>query len=254
MVSLSRPGTVYLTGAGPGDPDLLTLAAARVLARAGAVFYDRLVSSEILALAKPGCELIYVGKEAGQQDEVQPQILRQLAAASRRHSVVVRLKGGDPMVFGRGGEEWAYLAEREIPVVLIPGVSSAISAPGLAGIPLTLRGVARSFAVITGHEQDGEHTNWDAYRSIDTLVVLMGVANRRQIAASLIAAGRPAAQPAAFLERGSTPRARTVITTLAEIARGETQVSSPAVFVIGDVVRQHEALAALSEELVEAVA
>lgn len=254
MLSLSRPGTVYLTGAGPGDPDLLTIAAARVLARAGAVFYDRLVSPEILALANPGAEMIYVGKEAGQQDEVQPRILQQLAAAARRHSVVVRLKGGDPMVFGRGGEEWAYLAGRNVPVVLIPGVSSAIAAPALAGIPLTLRGVARSFAVVTGHEQDGEHENWSAYRAIDTLVILMGVAHRQEIAQALIASGRPAQQPAAFIERGSTSRARAVITTLKQIARGETDIASPAVFVVGEVVRQHEALAAMSEELIEAVA
>lgn len=245
---------MYLTGAGPGDPELLTLAAARVLSRAGAVFYDRLVSPEILALAHHGAEMIYVGKEGGQQDEVQPRILRQLAAAAWRHAAVVRLKGGDPMVFGRGGEEWAYLAEREVPVVLIPGVSSAISAPGLSGIPLTLRGVARSFAVVTGHEQDGQHENWDAFRSIDTLVILMGVAHRKQIAGALIASGRPANQPAAFVERGSTPRSRTVTSTLGAIARGETDVESPAVWIVGEVVRQHEVLAAMSEELIEAVA
>ncbi|MEO8026639.1 MAG: uroporphyrinogen-III C-methyltransferase [Bryobacteraceae bacterium] len=254
MVSSSRPGTVYLTGAGPGDPDLLTVAAARVLARADAVFYDRLVSPEILALASPRAELIYVGKEAGEQDAVQPAILRQLTAAAWRHSVVVRLKGGDPMVFGRGGEEWAHLAARGIPVTLIPGISSAVSVPGLAGIPLTLRGVARSFAVITGHEQNGGHENWAAYRSIDTLVILMGVAQREAIAASLIAFGRPASQPAAFIERGSTDRERTVVTTLGEIARGETDVASPAVFVVGEVVRQREALFAMAEELESAVA
>lgn len=247
-------GTVYITGAGPGDPDLLTVAAARVLARAGAVFHDRLVSPEILALVNRHAEMIYVGKEAGEQDAVQPQILLQLAAAARRHSVVVRLKSGDPMVFGRGAEEWAYLAERAVPVVLIPGVSSAVAAPGLAGIPLTLRGVARSFAVVTGHEQHGEHENWSAYRAIDTLVILMGVSHRKKIASELIASGRPASQPAAFVERSSTRRERTVVTTLGEIARGETEVASPAVFVVGDVVRQREVLLAMSEELLEAVA
>lgn len=228
--------TVYLVGAGPGDPDLLTVKAHRLLAAADAVLYDRLVTPEILACVKPGAELHYVGKGEGEQESTQRRILGLLALCARRHRTVVRLKGGDPMVFGRGAEEWLWLAERGIPVEIVPGISSAIAAPSLHGIPLTLRGVARSFAVITGQSEGGMTENWEAYARVDTLVILMGVKHRERIAAALIAAGRPPDQPVAFVERASTPRQRCVESTLAAVARGEAQVESPAVFVAGDVV------------------
>lgn len=233
--------TVYLVGAGPGDPELLTVRAHRLLQRADAVLYDRLVSPEILACVNANAELHYVGKEDGEQEAAQRRILELLALYARRHRTVIRLKGGDPMVFGRGAEEWLWLAERGIDVEIVPGISSAIAAPSLHGIPLTLRGVARSFAVVTGQAEGGMTENWDAYARVDTLIILMGVKHRARIAAALIAAGRPPEQPVAFVERASTPRQRCILTTLEAVARGEVQVESPAVFVAGDVVAHRPA-------------
>ncbi|RDI94444.1 uroporphyrinogen-III C-methyltransferase, partial [Meiothermus sp. QL-1] len=197
-------GRVYLVGAGPGDPELLTLKAARVLAGAEVVLHDRLVGEGVLALVNPGAHRIYVGKEVGQQG-VQEEILALMLAYARKGCAVVRLKGGDPMVFGRGGEEWRFLVEQGVAVEVVPGVSSAIAAPSLAGIPLTLRGVAGGFAVVSGQGQGGELPSLAAYAGVETLVVLMGVSQRQQLAAQLIALGRPPAEPVAFIERSSTP-------------------------------------------------
>ena len=233
---------VYLIGAGPGDPDLLTVKARRILRSADVILYDRLVSPEVLAAANPRAEFLYAGKHAGEQEAVQQWIFEQLTEHARRGRVVVRLKGGDPCVFGRGGEEWATLRERGIEVEMVPGVSSAIAVPGLAGIPLTYRGVSRSFAIITGHCCGETETDWTRYAGIDTLIILMGVSERARIARALIAAGRSAAEPAAFIERGSTPDERTVIATLGEIAAGRVNVEPPAVFVTGEVVRLRQRL------------
>lgn len=233
---------VYLVGAGPGDPELLTIKAARLIGSADVILYDRLVSPEILALAKPGAELIYVGKEKGCAEEIQRRIFGELSLNALRGGVVLRLKGGDPMVFGRGGEEWAYLAQLGVAVEVVPGISSAVAVPSLAAIPLTSRGVARSFAVVTGQDRDGFREEWRSCLGIDTLVILMGVANRERIARALIDSGRPAHQPCAFIERGSTPRERVVITTLGSIAEGTVEVESPAIWVCGDVVALRENL------------
>lgn len=233
---------VYLVGAGPGDPELLTVKAAKLIAQADVILYDRLVSPQILALARPGAELVYVGKEKGCAEEIQRRIFGELTLRAVRGGVVLRLKGGDPMVFGRGGEEWAYLAQLGVEVEVVPGISSAIAVPSLAGIPLTSRGIARSFAVVTGQDRDGFRKEWQSCLGIDTLVILMGVANRERIAQALLDSGRPAHQPCAFIERGATPRERTVITTLAEIAAGAVEVESPAVWICGDVVDLRGAL------------
>lgn len=147
--------TVYIVGAGPGRADLLTVRAARILARADAVLYDRLVSAEVLELARPGAELHAVGKEEGRQEEIQSHILELMEQCARRHDVVVRLKGGDPMVFGRGAEEWLHMAGLGYAVEVVPGQSSAVAVPELAGIPVTLRGVAGGFAVATGQRKAG---------------------------------------------------------------------------------------------------
>ncbi|ADU51738.1 uroporphyrin-III C-methyltransferase [Thermaerobacter marianensis DSM 12885] len=259
------PGTVYLVGAGPGDPELLTLRAARILAAADCVLYDRLVAPAILARVRPGAECIPVGKAprpaaadgaAGSAEDAdrparaagphpgapevdggwsQEAILRLLVDRARRHRVVVRLKGGDPMVFGRGGEELAYLRRHGIPVEVVPGVTSAVAVPALVGIPLTYRGVASSFTVASGHCQGGTSQDWRRLAAADTLVVLMGVAQRQAIARSLIEAGRPPSEPCAFVERGTWPEERVVRTTLAEVAAGAVQVQAPAVWVIGPV-------------------
>jgi uroporphyrin-III C-methyltransferase len=235
-------GKVFLVGAGPGDPELLTIKALRILERAEVVVYDRLVSPEILALA-PCAELIDGGKRQGEQERIQSEINRAMLHHARAGRSVVRLKAGDPMVFARGAEEWEFLLRHGIEVEVVPGVSSALGVPSLAGIPPTSRGVAASFAVIAGHRQNFMATDWTQYAAIDTLIVLMGVENREYIAESLIRSGRDASQAAAFIENGSTGRERVVEATLAEIAAGRVSVEAPAVFVIGEVVRLRARLA-----------
>jgi uroporphyrin-III C-methyltransferase len=228
---------VYVVGAGPGDPDLLTRKALKVLIGADVVIYDRLVSPEILSLANPSAQLIYAGKSYGHQEEVQSEIFACFLRLAHSARTIVRLKSGDPMVFGRGGEELDFLVRHGFEVELVPGVSAAIAAPGLAGIPLTLRGVAASFAVVAGHRESVEELDWSAFKHVDTLVVLMGVQQRVAIACGLIAKGRTAQTPVAFIENASTDRERIVETTLGEVALGRVDVEAPSVFVIGEVVR-----------------
>lgn len=241
---------ICLIGAGPGRADLLTVRAARLLAQAGAVVYDRLVSAEVLELIPAAAERHYAGKAEGDQDVVQPRILELLEDCARRHTLVVRLKGGDPMVFGRGAEEWLWLAERGWDVEVVPGVSSALAVPELAGIPVTCRGVSGGFAVVTGHRQAGGCQEWSTWAGADTLVVLMGVGQRQEIAQCLIAQGRDPGEPAAFIENGSTPRERTIVTTLNEIAGGRVEVSAPAVLIIGQVVTLREQLRPLLKQAI----
>ena len=236
-------GKLYLIGAGPGDPELLTLKAARVLSECDVVLYDRLVSREVLSFARADAELIYTGKHEGEQDHAQPRIFDLIRRHALDGKIVARLKGGDPLVFGRGAEEWMTALEHGIDVELIPGVTSAVSVPGLAGIPLTCRGVAQSFAVITGHCQEGLAQEWSKYAGVDTLVVLMGVRNRCFLAEALIAAGRHPAEPVAFIERGTLEDERVVESSLASVAAGEVEVKSPAVLVVGEVVRLRRRLA-----------
>jgi uroporphyrin-III C-methyltransferase len=241
-----KSGTVSIVGAGPGDPELLTIKAMRALERADVVLYDRLVASGILELIPKNVQRVYVGKGHGDQDSVQPEIMTQLEDFVRQGLNVVRLKGGDPFVFGRGAEEWAYLRARGIPVEVVPGISSSLAVPALAGIPLTFRAVARAFAVVTGHRaidpDTGVSTNWRDYIKVDTLVILMGVGERASIASELIEAGRNALQACAFIERGSTAQQRVVISSLQAVSDGLTEVNAPAVWVIGDVVGLRETL------------
>ena len=246
-VSTCSVGKVYLVGSGPGDPDLLTIGALRILERAEVILYDRLVSSEVLALAGPQAELIYAGKNEGEHHCMQDWINDQLLAHARRGKLVIRLKCGDPLVFGRGAEEWLFLALHGIEVEVVPGLSSALALPNVAGIPLTLRAVSRAFAVITGHCEKDAPTDWQRYARIDTLVILMGVRGRATIAQALIQAGRDRDEPAAFIERGSTPAARFVLTTLAEIAAGTVDVAAPSVLVVGQVVEFSRDLAAIGQ-------
>jgi uroporphyrin-III C-methyltransferase len=236
-VLVADTAKVYLVGAGPGDPDLLTRKASRILAQAEAVIYDRLVSAEILALANPKATFIHAGKQRGQQEEVQAEIYAWFLRLRDLPGPIVRLKSGDPMISGRGGEELEFLARHGFEVEVVPGVSAVTAAPALAGIPLTFRGVASSFTVLAGHRQSIQEIDWRAYRHVDTLVVLMGVDNRAIIAASLINAGRPASEPVAFLQRTSTERERVIESTLEAVAHGEVQVEAPAIFLVGEVVR-----------------
>jgi uroporphyrin-III C-methyltransferase len=242
-------GKVYLIGAGPGNPELLTLQAVRVLSECDVVLYDRLVNPEILTHARSGAELIFVGKHEGEQDRVQAEIFDLIRDRALAGFTVGRLKGGDPLVFGRGAEEWSLAVQHGIEAELIPGVTSAISVPGLAGIPLTYRNVSAGFAVVTGHCHEGITQEWEKYAKIDTLVILMGVKNRSFIAKSLIDAGRDADQPVAFIERGATPEERVVESDLKSVAAGQVDVTNPAVFVIGEVVRLRGALIGLAAEI-----
>lgn len=242
MAEQNKRGKLYIVGAGPGDAELLTLKAARALAECDVVLYDRLVSREILSFARADAELIYVGKHPGDQEHTQPRIFELIRRHACAGKTVARLKGGDPLVFGRGAEEWAQAAEEGIEVELIPGISSAVAVPALAGIPLTYRGVSQSFAVVTGHCHRGVAEDWARYAAIDTLVVLMGVTNREHIAKALIAAGRSPDQPVAFIERGTMEGERVIESTLADVAAGGVDVESPAVWVIGEVVRLRKRL------------
>jgi uroporphyrin-III C-methyltransferase len=234
---VAKTAKVYLVGAGPGDPDLLTRKAARILEKAEVLIYDRLVSPETLALANPDATFIYAGKQRGQQEDVQAEIYAWFLRLAHCDGPIVRLKCGDPMIFSRGGEELEFLVRHGFDVEVVPGVSAVTAAPALAGIPLTHRGLAASFAVVAGHGESLREHDWSVYRGIDTLVVLMGVENRRTIAARLMELGRPASQPVAFLERVSTDAERVVESTLGEVASGAAQVEAPAVLVIGEVVR-----------------
>ena len=242
-------GTVYLVGAGPGDPGLLTRHGADALARADVVVYDRLADDSMLALAPPDAELIYVGKQAAVHAVPQPRINELLSEHALQGKCVVRLKGGDPFVFGRGGEEATHLRERGVPFIIVPGVSSSVAAPAYAGIPVTDRRYASSFAVITGHEDPTKpqsRIDWAGIAAgADTLVFLMGLTNLTRIAERLLAEGRPASTPAAVIERGTTPGQRVVTGTLGDIdARVRAAaLHPPALIVVGQVVRLREQLA-----------
>lgn len=232
-------GKVYIVGAGPGDPELLTLKALKVIQRADVILYDRLINPEILFNAKPGCELVYVGKEDGKHILEQEKINYLLYDFAKRYKNVVRLKGGDPFVFGRGGEEAIFLKEMGIEYEIVPGITSAIAVPMYAGVPVTYRGVASSFAVITGHGSKGQFPdiNWEALAGIDTLVFLMGVSNRQKIAENLIKAGKSPDTPVIFVEKGTTREQKEVEATLGEVAENQVKVYPPAVFLIGEVVK-----------------
>ncbi|MGH9118426.1 MAG: uroporphyrinogen-III C-methyltransferase [Acidimicrobiales bacterium] len=227
--------TVFLVGAGPGDPDLLTIRAARLLAGADVVVYDRLIDLRLLDLVGPGAELIAVGKFPGQSCR-QDDINRLLVSRADRDTVV-RLKGGDPFVFGRGGEEAVALADAGIAYEVVPGLSSVTSVPAAAGIPVTHRGLAASFTVVTGHRQPGApDVEWEALARVGgTIVVLMGVATRGEIARRLIAGGLAPDTPATAVEWGTHERQRTVRTDLARL--GRVDVANPATIVIGSVAR-----------------
>ena len=233
-------GKVYLVGAGPGDPELMTIKSKRLLMEADVVLFDRLLDPRMLEGVK--AELIDVGKNAGRHKLNQEGINRLLVQKAEEGNVVVRLKGGDPYLFGRGGEEAIACRDMGIPFEVVPGVTSAIAAPELAGIPVTHRGVASSLTIVTGHEEPGKDTplDWKAIARLGgTLVVLMGVSRLEQNINALIEAGKPLHTPAAMVEKGGWPEQRTVSGTLANIAEKarSLKIESPAILVVGDVVR-----------------
>jgi uroporphyrin-III C-methyltransferase len=238
-------GIVYLVGAGPGDPELITVRGLRCLRQADVVVYDRLVDSRLLAEAPAAARRVFAGKSPGRQALRQEEINALLVRQARAGRVVVRLKGGDPFVFGRGGEEALACAAAGVAWEAVPGVTSAAAVPGLAGIPLTQRGVAASFAVVTGHCADEDSLDWGALARVDTLVVLMGAARLAEIAAILRSHGKPPETPVAVVENGTRQGERVLTGTLADIAEAAAAaaLASPATIVIGEVVRLRLALA-----------
>jgi len=232
---------VYLVGAGPGDPGLLTLRGAELLAGATAIYYDYLVGEQILARCNPSARLVNVGKIGHGPQTAQRDIERHLIEAAQDGHCVIRLKGGDPFVFGRGAEEALALAAAGVPFEIVPGVTSALAVPAYAGIPVTARGVATSVAIVTGHSVSGGPP---AIPMADTLVVLMGLANAAAIRDQLVATGLDPATPAAVVQWGTCERERVVVTTLDELPASIARegMSAPATIVIGEVVRLRERL------------
>jgi uroporphyrinogen III methyltransferase/synthase len=241
-------GIVHLVGAGPGDPGLLTLRAVELLGAADVVLHDRLIPAGALEHA-PGAELIYVGKQGGGPQMPQEEINRLLLEHARAGRRVVRLKGGDPFVFGRGGEEALLLREAGIGVEVVPGVTAGVAAPAYAGIPVTHRELASGVAFVTGHEdpeKPGTAIDWAALaRFPGTLVFYMGVRALPRIAERLIAEGRPSSEPVAVVERGTLPGQRTIVATLEDVAEraSAAAVRAPAITLVGPVAALHEPLA-----------
>ena len=235
-------GFVSLVGAGPGDPDLLTVKGLRLLQAAEVVAYDRLVNPKLLQECRAETELIYVGKHGVQPSYSQAAINALLVQRAKLGRRVVRLKGGDPFIFGRGGEEALALREAGVPFEIVPGISSAVAAPAYAGIPVTHRHIAASVAIVAGHEDPskaGSSHNWQALAGVDTLVILMGVGRLDAISQELMQAGRSPDTPAAVVRWGTTEEQETVEGTLKTIAANvrEAGLKAPATLITGEVVR-----------------
>jgi uroporphyrin-III C-methyltransferase len=233
--------TVYIVGAGPGDPELLTLKAARLLKEAEVVVYDRLVSEEILDLIPSGTTRIFAGKAARDHFMPQDEINDQLVAIAKSNRMAVRLKGGDPFIFGRGSEEALFLADNNVPFEIVPGITASAGCGSYAGIPLTHRGMATGVRFVTGHCREGKHLdlNWQSLADPDTtLVIYMGLINIALIRDELIKAGLPADTPAGAIEKGTTPEQRTILTTLEELPAciEKADLKAPSLLIIGRVV------------------
>ena len=236
-----RTGRVVLVGAGPGDPELLTVKAVRCLSRADVVIYDRLVDSRVLELIPGSAESIPVGKKGGHYGFPQEKIHELMVSRARAGKEVVRLQGGDPLIFGRGGEEMDYLSAHGVPFEIVPGVSAALGVPTAAGIPLTHRDLSSSVLVLSGHRASGSELNpsWTLAARADTVVFLMPLGNLKQIISQLVLHGRPLDTPAAVIGSGTLERQQEASGTLRNIF-GRTRkadIRSPALLVVGEVVR-----------------
>lgn len=259
---MNTTGHVAIVGAGPGDPELITIRGLSRIRTAEVLVYDRLVAPELVAEAPAECERIFAGKAKGFAALEQHQIEAVLIERARAGKRVVRLKGGDPYVFGRGGEEVTALVAAGVPVEMVPGLSSAIAAPASAGIPVTHRELSSALTIVTGHEDPTKAESaldWDwLAASKGTLVILMGLSQLPRIAARLIEGGRANSTPAAVIASGSTPEQRVVTAPLGSVAAAASaaQLTAPALIVVGDVVRFRDLLAtsALSGALVAAIA
>lgn len=242
------PGSVWLVGAGPGDPGLLSALALHALDHADCVVYDALVDRRILALARPGAALDPAGKRGGRPSPSQPDISARLVALARDGKRVLRLKGGDPCVFGRGGEEALALAKARVPFRIVPGVTAGIGGLAYAGIPVTHRDVNSAVTFVTGHDSNGGlpgAVDWEAIaRGSPVIVIYMGLRNLDRIAARLIAAGRAPDEPVAIIGKATTADQRVLVSSLAEAAAAASAagIEAPTIIVIGEVVRLRAAL------------
>ncbi|WP_421658476.1 uroporphyrinogen-III C-methyltransferase [Leptothermofonsia sp. ETS-13] len=245
---MTHSGKVYLVGAGPGDPGLMTLKGKALLECADVVVYDALVSAPILGMINPQAEQINAGKRKGMHSMLQEDITQLLIEKAKEAAIVVRLKGGDPFIFGRGGEEMEGLVEAGIPVEVVPGITSGIAAPAYAGIPLTHRNYSSSVTFVTGHEGAGKYrpaVNWQAIaHGSETIVIYMGIHNLAAIVEQLVAAGLSLATPVALVRWGTRPNQEELTGTLATIVQQveEKQFGAPAIAVIGSVVNLHSVL------------
>jgi len=238
-------GKVYLTGAGPGDFELMTIKALRVIKEADIIIYDRLANPDILKEAKENVELVYVGKAKGKHSVPQDEINEILYQSALKHENIVRLKGGDNFVFGRGGEEGIYLFERGIKFEVIPGITSSIAVPAYAGIPVTHRGITTSFRVVTGHESANKEVSqidWDSFTTNETVVFLMGFHNLGKISAKLMSKGKPANYPCAVISKGTTKDQKVVVGTLSNIVEKSKGLETPALIIVGEVVNLRKQL------------
>jgi len=244
---MKKQGKVYIIGAGPGDPGLITIRAVECLKRSDVVVYDYLVSIDILKYTKKDARLIYVGKKGGDHTVSQDNLNQILVKEASEGNIVARLKGGDPFIFGRGGEEAEVLSKAEIPFEIIPGVTSAIAVPAYAGIPLTHRKYASSVTFVTGHEDPTKgksNIDWENISAVGTIVFLMGIKNLSHIVANLIKNGRNPGTPVALVRWGTTSDQETLAGTLSSIAKlaEEKNFLPPAIFIVGDVVKLREYL------------
>ncbi len=243
-----KTGKVYLVGAGPGDPGLISVKGLECIRKAEVIIYDRLLDEQLLDSASPAAERIYVGKMAGEHTKPQAEINQVLIAKAREGKTVVRLKGGDPFVLGRGGEEAEILAQNGISFEIVPGITSAVAVPAYAGIPVTHRGLASSFTVITGHEdpnKENSNLNWEKLAAgVDTLVFLMGMKNLPEIVSKLREHGRPSGTPVAVIKEGTKPEQVTVTGTLEDIVAKVQQhrLAPPAIIIVGEVVKLRKKL------------
>jgi len=240
-----KDGRVYLIGAGPGDPELITVKGRKALESADVVVYDRLVNPELLVYSIQHSEHIFVGKKPGVPSVSQTRINQILISKALAGKTVARLKGGDPFIFGRGGEECEALAAKRIPYEVIPGISSALAAPAYAGIPLTHRNMGRSFTVVTGHTLTGTYDfeNWEHLSGSDTLVILMGMRNLQKIISLLLRFGMPNSTPVSVIQRATFKNQKTVTGTLSTICEIAKDMSSPATIIVGELASMSNDLA-----------
>lgn len=238
-------GKVYIVGAGPGDIDLITVKGAKCIQEADVILYDRLINTELLSYAKTGVELIYAGKLPGLHAQTQDTINHLLVAYAQKGKIVTRLKGGDPFVFGRGGEEAQVLAKHGVVFEIVPGITSGIAAPAYAGIPVTHRDFSSSFALVTGHMREGkvDSIRWEHLaKGVDTLAIYMGVGNLPYICSQLLKYGRSKHTPVALIHWGTTTEQYTVtgtLTTIVDIAR-QSAIKNPSMIIVGEVVKLRE--------------